>query len=497
MICQSLYLCEMKLMIYQGFVFYMVMRESIYYINLRQAYLLSPLYANRMSSRTVLFTSVPEEYLNEGKLRRMLGKQVKNLWIANDCEEIEKLVEERDKVAMKLEAAETKLVKLANDTRLKAIKKGTHEEESVGNTTNGTEDGESGSVAARWVPPKQRPTHRLKFLIGKKVDTINWCRSELERLIPKIDAMQATYRAGEGKFIGAVFVEYYTQTEAQAAYQSLAHHQPLQMSPRFIGINPEEVIWTSLKISWSSRIIRNIATTAFVTLLIVFWAIPVAFVGAISNIKQLSSGSPGKAPLLPWLSFINKIPTVILGVVEGLLPSVLLAVLMALLPIILRKMAKIAGKPSLSTVELRVQNSYFLFQVIQVFLVTTIASGASGAVISIIQKPSSATSLLATDLPTASNFYISYFILQGLAISSGALLQIVGVILFKVLGKFLDSTPRKMYKRFVTLSGLGWGTVFPIYTLLTVIGKHKIAASTLASLTHRQLSPTPSLRHSS
>ena len=350
----------------------MVMRESIYFINLRQAYLLSPLYANRISSRTVLFTSVPKEYLNEGKLRRMFGKQVKNLWIANECEEIEKLVEERDKVAMKLEAAETKLVKLAVTNRLKAMKKGTHHDEGVGSTVNGHEDAESGSMAARWVQPKQRPTHRLKFLIGKKVDTINWCRSELERLIPKIDAMQATYRAGEGKFIGSVFVEFYTQTDAQAAYQSLAHHQPLHMSPRFIGINPEEVIWSSLKISWSSRIIRNIATTAFVTLLIVFWAIPVAFVGAISNIKQLSQGSPGKPPTLPWLSFINKIPSVILGLVQGLLPSVLLAVLMALLPIILRKMAKIAGKPSLSTVELRVQNSYFLFQVIQVFLVTTV-----------------------------------------------------------------------------------------------------------------------------
>ena len=450
------------------------MRESIYFINLRQAYLLSPLYANRMSSRTVLFTSVPQDYLNEGKLRRMFGKQVKNLWIANDCEELEKLVKERDKVAMKLEGAETKLVKMAVNNRLKAIKKGTHQEESADETVNGAEDAESGSVAARWVQPKERPTHRLKLLIGKKVDTINWCRSELERLIPKIDAMQATYRAGEGKLVGAVFVEYYTQSEAQAAYQSLAHHMPLHMSPRFIGINPEEVIWSTLKISWSSRVIRNIATTAFVTLLIIFWAIPVAFVGAISNIKQLSQGSPGQPPKLPWLSFINKVPSVLLGVIEGLLPSVLLAVLMALLPIILRKMAKIAGKPSLSTVELRVQNSYFLFQVIQVFLVTTITSGASGAVISIIQNPSSATSLLATDLPTASNFYISYFILQGLAISSGAILQIVGVILFKVLGKLLDSTPRKMYKRWISLSGLGWGTVFPLYTLLTVIGEYRV-----------------------
>lgn len=450
----------------------MVMRESIYYINLRQAYLLSPLYASRMSARTVLFTSVPQAYLDEGKLRRMLGKQVKNLWIANDCDEIEKLVDERDKVAMKLEAAETKLVKLSNTNRLKAAKKGGHQGQSRDEAAAGNLDGESGSAAARWIQPKQRPTHRLKFLIGKKVDTINWCRSELERLIPKIDAMQAKFRSGEGKFICSVFVEYYTQTEAQAAYQSLAHHQPLHMSPRFIGVSPEEVIWKNLKINWGSRVLRNLGTTAFVAALIVFWAIPVAFVGVLSNIKALTTSTdPSKPPLLPWLSFINNIPQIILGVVQGLLPSILLAVLMALLPIILRLMAKLGGKPSLSSVELRVQNSYFLFQVIQVFLVTTLTSSAAASGVAIFQNPANATTLLAQDLPKAANFYISYFILQGLGISSGAVLQLVGVIVFMVLGKLLDSTPRKMYKRFVTLAGLGWGTVFPVYTLLTVIGE--------------------------
>ncbi len=467
------------------------MRESIYYINLRQAYLLSPLYANRISSRTVLFTSVPQDYLNEGKLRRMFGPQVKNLWIANDCQEIEEKVEERDKVAMKLEAAEIKLIKLANTNRLKAIKKGTHQEESAAEGAGNYLNGESGSVASRWVEPKKRPTHRLKLLIGKKVDTINWCRSELERLIPEVDGMQNSFRRGEGKFIPSVFVEFYTQTEAQAAYQSLAHHQPLHMSPRFIGINPEEVIWKNLKISWAMRIVRNIATMTFVGALIIFWAIPVAFVGIISNIKALSSGdSPIK-----FLGFINKIPSVILGVVQGLLPSILLAVLMALLPIILRKMAKLGGKPSLSTVELRVQNSYFLFQVIQVFLVTTLTSGAAASGVAIFKNPSQATTLLASSLPKASNFYISYFVLQGLTISSGAMLQIVGVILFKVLGKFLDTTPRKMYKRFVTLSGLGWGTVFPVYTLLTVIGEYldcgvgALEANVYPALTYSIIAP--------
>ncbi len=311
----------------------MVTRESIYYVNLRQAYLFSPLYASRLSSRTVLFTSVPEEYLNEGKIRRMFGSKMKNIWIATDNAKLEELVQERDKVAMKLEGAETKLIKLANAARLKSMKKGGvhHDEEShLGNTVDGDGSGESGSVAARWIKATQRPTHRTKPIIGKKVDTINWSRAELERLIPEVDGMQSTHRAGEGKFVGSVFVEFYTQTEAQAAYQMLAHHQALHMAPRFIGVNPSEVIWKNLRIKWWERIIRNIATISFVILLIIFWSIPVAVVGIISNIQYITNK-------VPFLKFINSIPPVILGLVTGLLPVILLAVLMALLPIILRR----------------------------------------------------------------------------------------------------------------------------------------------------------------
>lgn len=442
-----------------GFLFYMIARESIFYVNLRQAYLLSPLYANRMSSRTVLFTSVPEDFLNEAKLRRTFGKQVKNLWIASDCEKLQEKVEERDKIAFKLEAAEVKLIKLAGKARLTAIKKGVNLDDHV----RGDEEGESGSVASEWVEPKARPTHRLKFLIGKKVDTINWCRSELERLIPEIDALQTTHRAHESKLICSVFIEFYTQTEAQAAYQSLAHHEALHMAPRFIGVDPEQVIWENLNINWASRVVRNIVTLTLVTLLIIFWSIPVGLVGIISNIDALIAKAP-------WLGWLHQIPSSIFGVIQGLLPAVMLSVLMALLPIILRYMAKKSGAPSHAAIELRTQNFYFAFQVIQVFLVTTVTSAASAVGAQIAAQPSQATSLLASNLPHAANFFLSYIIVQGLTISSFALAQVIAVIIFKVLGKFLDNTPRKLYKRFCTLKSLGWGTVFPIYTNLTVIG---------------------------
>ncbi len=321
----------------------MITREHIFYINLRQAYLLSPLYARRVSSRTVLFTSVPDDYLNEAKLRRMFGRQMKNLWVATDTKKIEDLVQERDKVAFKLEGAETKLIKLANAARLKAMKKGgarNEEESHFGNPIDNDGSGESGSVAARWIKPSQRPTHRTKPIIGKKVDTINWSRAELQRLIGEVEKEQAVHRAAEAKFVNSVFVEFYTQKDAQAAYQMLAHHQALHMAPRYVGVNPEEVIWKNLRIKWWERIIRNIVTIALVTLLVIFWSLPVAVVGLISNINFLTNE-------LTFLSFINSLPPAILGLVTGLLPVVLLAILMALLPIILRSRFSRKGSPKL------------------------------------------------------------------------------------------------------------------------------------------------------
>lgn len=214
-----------------GFVLALVTRESIFYINLRQAFLLSPVYANRISSRTVLFTSVPKFYLDEARLRKVFGDSVRSIWISGDSSKVDELVEERDKVAYKLEKAEVKLLKAANGERLKAIKKGAHsEEESVVAPAGGAHaDTESGSLAARWIPTKKRPTHKLgKFgLYGHKVDSINWCRERLEVLIRETEAAQASYRAGETESVGGVFIEFAHQSDAQAAYQTLSHHQAL------------------------------------------------------------------------------------------------------------------------------------------------------------------------------------------------------------------------------------------------------------------------------
>lgn len=109
------------------------------------------------------------------------------------------------------------------------------------------------------------------------------------------------------------------------------------MSPRYIGVDPGQVVWSNLRIMWWERVIRNFVTIGFICALIIFWAIPVAAVGAISNINFLIQK-------VHFLSFINDVPTVVKGVITGLLPAVLMSVLMAMLPIVIRcKRARISS----------------------------------------------------------------------------------------------------------------------------------------------------------
>ncbi|KAK3390278.1 hypothetical protein B0H63DRAFT_110457 [Podospora didyma] len=447
--------------LYLGFIMYLIMRECIFFINLRQAFLLSPQYSERISSKTVLFTSVPTPFLDETKLRKVFGQTVKNVWITSDTKDLDKLVENRDKAAFRLEKATVKLIKLANKERQKAIKKGAAADEADKAIVPG--DAESGSIAARWIPEKKRPSHRLGplGLFGKKVDSINWCRTELERLIPEVETAQAHYRAGGNKKIPGVFIEFRTQADAEGAAQILAHHQGLHMTPKYIGIRPSEVVWKSLCIPWWQKVIRRYAVYAFITAMIIFWAIPVAVVGVISNVNHLKT--------LSFLTWLDKIPVVILGVITGLLPAVALSILMSLVPVVMRICAKLSGEPSISRVELFTQNAYFAFQVVQVFLITTVSSSASAVVQQIIDKPTEVSSILAGSLPSSSNFYISYFIVQGLTIATGVLTQVVGFFIFSLLYKYLTGTPRAMYNKWTTLSAISWGSTMPVYTNIVVI----------------------------
>lgn len=426
-----------------GFLF-VVYRELTYYTSLRQAVLASPRYAKKLSSRTVLFQNVPDQYLSESEFPKLFTG-VKRIWITRGASELGKKVNDRDNMAMKLEAAETAYLRQGIKAVIKQQKK------APGAVSNNISD---------YVPDNKRPTHRLKPIFGKKVDTIDYIKEQLPLLNAEIEELQASHM--DSKPFNSVFVEFESQYAAQMAVQAVTHHTGLQMTPAYAGIEPKHVMWFNMRMFWWERLVRKFGSMTAIVALVVLWAFPVAFVGMVSNISYLIDK-------LHWLEFLNKLPHKLFGILTSLAPTVALAVLMMLLPIFIRKMALVSGSPSVQHVEHFTQQAFFAFQVIQVFLVTTISSSATSTVTAIIEKPTSAMSMLASNLPLSSNFYISYTLLQGLSVSSGALLQVVPLILFYVLGFFLDNTARKLWGRFTGLSAMSWGTTFPVYTNLAVV----------------------------
>lgn len=539
--------------LYFGFIMYTVSRECVYYINLRQAYLLHPYYAKRLSSRTVLFTCVPQQNLEEAKLRKVFGDAVKHVWIPRETGELQDLVDERNQTAYRLERAEATLIKIANKERNRALKHGHPDLESsiginsvqetkreftatgtrrpslvrspadvtprdnemsevpvtpkdnlVGSNSSsidgtakettapevemsqtssqpttdvnpatpalkwgdngygmsGPPPGVSGSIASQWIPHSWRPTHRPLSNYGRSVDTIKWTRNRLKEIGPQISKLRRNHRQGKVKPLPAAFIEFDTQVNAQSAYQTLSHHRAFHMKPHINGIRPHEIVWESLRMKWWERIMRNFAIQGFVACLVIFWSVPCAFIGIVSNINFLTK----KVPFLGW---INKLPSSILGVVTGLLPALALSILMALVPVILRTCARQAGIPSYSMIELYTQSTYFVFQVVQVFLVTTITSAASAAFEKIVENPTSVRSLLSQNLPKSSNFYVSYFILQGLAMSATRLLQIPTLVRHLIFQS--EQNPRVMINKWHKIRVVHWGAVYPVFTNMGVI----------------------------
>ena len=119
-------------------------------------------------------------------------------------------------------------------------------------------------------------------------------------------------------------------------------------------------------------------------------------------------------------------------------------------------------------IELFCQDSYFAFQVIQVFLITTLTSAASAAATDILKDPTLVESLLSANLPKASNFYISYFLVQNLALAAGAVVHFGRLLRLHVFSK-TKHDPRQIWNRWHRLQQIHWGAIFPVYTNLGVI----------------------------
>lgn len=435
-----------------GCAVFLIYRELVYYVTFRHALQSTPLYDSLLSSRVLLLTETPSSLLQEAELRSYFPSAT-NVWYARDYEELEEKVKERTKLAGKYEGALNKVLTKAVKLRNKCVKKNKPVPEPADDLNKYLKDG------------KKRPTHKLKFLIGEKVDTLNYGAEHLGELNKEIKKAQLEHNSNTQ--IPSVFIEFPTQLELQKAYQAIPYNSDFKGTKRFTGLSPDDVIWKNLALTPSKRKIKKILANTVLTLMIIFWCIPVAVVGAISNIDTVMS-------VAPFLRFIENMPSKLYGIITGLLPVVALAVLMSLVPPFIRYMGKVAGCITIQEVERFCQQWFFAFQVVQSFLVFTLCSAAASAVPTIVNQvkedgPGVIMRLLATKLPAASNFYLCYLCYFGLTMAASTLFQLVPLILAQFLGKILDGTPRKQWNRYTTLGQPSYSVLYPNFLLIVVI----------------------------
>ncbi|KAI3324370.1 DUF221-domain-containing protein [Xylariaceae sp. AK1471] len=450
--------------IFLGFVMFTVARERLWLIGLRQAWTLSTPNAKRVSSRTVLFLSAPRDALERDNMHRFFGDGAIRIWPITKPEVLQTLTSERNALVEKLESAEASLIRKANSK--KALK-----------NIDGYDRGETryqdlpDSVKKAIRPLSKSTTSPL----SKKVDTIKSLREQLKEKEDLIEEMRRAHDIGEPHGAAAVIVEFKTQAEAQRAHQQVASSNPLALMPRYSGVKPNEIIWDNLTIPPAKRVSQEGIALAIVALTIVFWSIPSGFIGLVSNISYLAEN-------FEWLRFLKDLPDPVIGLLSGLVPPLLTSLLSKYVPNIFRYVFKTFGGPTNTANELKVQKWSYVFQVTQVFLVTAVFSGAATVASQLakhIQDPTSVPELLARQLPKSSNYYLTYFIVQGTTSAADNLLNYSNLLQYLFSDYFFDKTPRQKFNRYTSMRGIAWGKLFPKFANFAIIA---IAYSCIAPL---------------
>ncbi|KAI8938029.1 hypothetical protein NX059_005703 [Plenodomus lindquistii] len=443
--------------VFFSFVMFTVARERLWLIGLRQAWNLSKTNAKRLSSRTVLYLAAPTAALDESNTKRFFGEDAVRIWPATKADKLQDLVDARNALVEDLESAEMTLILNIN--------------KEVNKNQNRNIKYDS---LPKQMKKSLRPTHKEeKPIIGQEVDSIDFYRDQIKEKEEEITkARESNGNVDSHHGAAAVFVEFRSQVAAQRACQQIASSDILSLTPRYTGVKPNEVVWKNLSLQPARRISQDGAAITLVILTILFWSIPVSLVGALSNIEYLAEN-------VKFLGFLNKLPPSIMSLLSGLIPPILLSALARWVPKIFRNIFTYFGDATKTSIELRVLKWFFVFQVLQVFLVTTLSSGAAAVASQIITNPGSVPLLLAERLPSASNTYLTYFVVQALSNAPSNILNWSDVASYVFYDRVFDNTPRKKYSSYIDLKGMAWGKLFPKYGNFVIIA---IAYSCIAPL---------------
>lgn len=476
--------------------------ELSHYITKREQYMSSLSHRLKASSTTVLILDIPKNLCNEDTLQEMYGDfpgGIRRIWINRNYTNLVIKDKLRNYYEDLLENAETNLLRrvakqngkvnnengeLLRDTPESQVRdcpssRPTGADMGLPAPVNCQRDLqydlETKAVWTKFLKPKQRQRMRIPKagqaikakvpLIGRffttKVDTIYFCRRELARLNKEIETDIKNPEAYHKNL--SAFVQFNSQKAAHLACQSIADTASRHMRKRLVEISPGDINWSSLNLSWSDRYFRFGGFLILYTILIFAFGLISFFTGILSKVSTLSRSTS-------WLGWVGDLPLWLLSFVQGTLPPLIqVIVLSGPLPILLRLLTNTTrGATTGQEGERSLQLWYFIFLIVELLIIPTISSGLTSIVEELIHTPTSVPNILATNLPTAANYYFSFLILQALSLSSTSILQTIRLFNFYVVGHV--NTPDSVFQKLSWTNLTRIGSNIPWYTTFAVIG---------------------------
>jgi hypothetical protein len=195
------------------------------------------------------------------------------------------------------------------------------------------------------------------------------------------------------------FVVMRTFTAATIAIQSMHSSKPgaMQVST---APEPRDILWENIYTSKGATRTRSILGEFLVILIISFYVLPVALVSLLVSESALVSSSPR----LAQLDQASALFSTAIAMVQPLC----IVALQQLLPPLFIAIGRLEGLVSFSEIQMRSFSRYFLFQVLNVFLVTTIAGSIFDTIAIIVENPEAVFEMLGNSLPRMSSFFITF-----------------------------------------------------------------------------------------
>lgn len=308
-------------------------------------------------------------------------------------------------------------------------------------------------------PEGTRPTNKTGCLglIGKKVDSIEYCNEKINELVAKLESEQkVTLRE---KQQNAAIVFFSNRVVAASAAQSL-HAQVVDHWSVFGAPEPCQLLWPNLKIKYFQRELRQYLVYFVVTLAIFFYMVPISFVSAFTTLK-------GLVKLLPFLKPLVNIET-LKTVLEAYLPQLALIIFLAILPKLLMFLSKLEGIPTESHAARATSGKYFYFTVLNVFIGVALAGTLFDTFKRIQDKPKDIVPVLAESLPGRATFFLTFVALKFFVGYGLELSRLVPLIIYHLKKKFLCKTEAELKEAWAP-GDLGYATRIPADMLIATI----------------------------